>query len=165
MTPRYLPILVAGLAVALSAISSTPTMASHYRLSSSFSLLAKGEFSALQAAEIRTTEALLKATAKRRGRATLARATGIPAIRLHQLAEQCDLLRVTGLGPSAVQLLNAAKILDTTELGRANAGVVHARLEALKSTSGLPKVAPTRAEVERWVRHARSLRPLLEGAR
>ena len=96
---------------------------------------------------------------------TLARATGISAARLHQLAEQCDLLRVTGLGPSAVQLLNAAKILDTTELGRANAGVVHATLEALKSTSGLPKVAPARAEVERWVRHARSLRPLLEEPR
>ena len=102
--------LVAGLVLLLVAVASAPVLASHYRLSPGFSLVTEPERKALKSEGVRTTSALLKATGKRKARRALSKATGVSFARLTELATQCDLLRIKGLGPTAVRLLQAARV-------------------------------------------------------
>ena len=123
------------------------------------------ERKALAKAGIQTTAELLKATAKRKARKALSKRSGVPNARLSELAAQCDLLRVKGLGPSAVRLLQAANIKHVASLRHTGAKALHGKLEAIKATLNLPLVVPDVAELSGWIAQARKLPRVLEGAR
>jgi len=157
--------LVAGFALVLMVLSSVPARASHYRLVSGFPLITEPERVAFKNEKIRTTQALLKATGKRAARRALAKSTGISLPRLTELATQCDLLRVPGLGPSAVRLLQAARVRHTAGLRHSSASQLHGKLKAVKARLGLAQVVPQTAELQGWISHAKKLRTVLEGVR
>jgi hypothetical protein len=161
------PTFAAGsvLAWVLIVASPAPAHASHYRLVHGFSLVTEPERAALKGADVQTTVALLDATAKRTPRRALSKTTGISFARLTELATQCDLLRVKGLGPSAVRLLQAARVRHTGSLRHAAAANLHARFEAIKSTLGLPQIVPDQGEIQGWIGQAKKLRSVLEGVR
>ncbi|MGB0591259.1 MAG: DUF4332 domain-containing protein [Myxococcota bacterium] len=156
------PLALASLFVLLMASSAS---ASHYRLSSGFELVTDAERMALKGAKIHTTADLLQATAKKRARRTLAKKTRISLKRLTALAQQCDLLRIKGLGPSGVRLLQAAKVMHVAALKGGNAKALHSKLQTLKSTLALPHVVPSAAELAAWISQAKGLKRILEGVR
>ena len=156
----------AAMAAALALGWGSPeASASHYRISPGFELVTKAERATLAKAGVTTTAQLLKATAKRSARKAFAKKTGLALKRLAELARQCDLLRVKGLGPSGVRLLQAAKLPDVAALKGASAKALHAKLETLKATLNLPHVVPTSAELSSWITQAKALPRILEGAR
>jgi hypothetical protein len=155
------PFALASLLVLLALLAASSVSASHYRLAKGFELVTESERKALKRANIATTAQLLKATAKKRGRRALAKSTKLPVKRLKELATQCDLLRIKGLGPSAVRLLQAARVKDVTALKRTQAQTLHNTLQTLKST----RVVPTAAELAEWIAQAKTLRRVLEGTR
>ncbi len=163
--PHRGPALIAWFALALMVLPSVPAQASHYRLVSGFSLVTEPERVAFKVEKIRTTQALLKATGKRAARRTLAKSTGISFARLTELATQCDLLRIPGLGPSAVRLLQAARVRHTAGLRHTSAAPLHGKLKAVKARLGLAQVVPQVAELQGWISHAKKLRTVLEGVR
>jgi len=157
--------VAAGLALFVATLAGGPSWASHYRLAPGFSLITEPERATLKKAKVQTTAALLEATAKRATRRALSKSTGISFARLTELATQCDLLRIKGLGPSAVRLLQAARVRHTSALRHASAGSLHGQLEAIKATLGLPQVVPDTAELTNWIGQAKKLRRVLEGVR
>jgi hypothetical protein len=134
-------------------------------LAAGFELVTDAERTAFKRAHILTTAQLLGATAKRRSRRALAKKTRLTFTRLTALAEQCDLLRIKGLGPSGVRLIQAARIGHVASLKLASASTLHAKLETLKSTLALPQVVPTVAELSGWIAQAKRLPRVLEGPR
>ena len=152
-------LLVAGLCIGLL------SHASHYRLTPGFKLLSDSEISRLADAKIVTTAQLLSASAKKRARRALAAQTKIPFQRLTELALQCDLLRVKGVGPSAVRLLSAGGIPHTGKLRRAKAAKLHVRLLAAKSQFKEAIVVPSVVELQTWITQAKALSRVVEGAR
>lgn len=157
--------LIAGCALTLLALHAAPAWASHYRLVSGFSLVTEPERVSLKRVKVRTTKALLDATAKRASRRALAKSTDISFARLTELATQCDLLRIRGLGPAGVRLLQAARVRHTPGLRRAGASQLHQKLKAVKATLGLGQVVPEVTEIQGWIAQAKKLRTLLEGVR
>ena len=149
----------------LALVSLNPDVqASHYRLGPDFKLLSGDEVKRLAAAGLNTSAQLLNATAKKRDRRKLAKKTGLSVKRLTTLAYHCDLLRVGGLGPSAVLLLDQAGVSHSAALGRTKAGALHAKLVVLNTGPSNP-VIPAKAELIAWIAEAKALAPLVEGAR
>jgi predicted flap endonuclease-1-like 5' DNA nuclease len=129
-----------GLAVAgaLSVGVSSMASASHYRLPVD-GLVTVDETEALKKAGIATTLDLLDAIAPKAGRESVASKSGLTFARLTTLAAQVDLLRVNGLGPSMVRLLQAGGVRHARDLAKAAPAELRARLEA---ANGVHRIAP-----------------------
>ncbi len=156
-----------GAALLLGALAlavAPPARASHYRLATS-GIVSRAELTALQAAGVQTTADLLERTAPRRARVRLARATKLSAARLTELATQCDLLRVRGVGPTMMRLLQASGVRHTGLLSKATAASLRAKMGAANKLYRLTEVLPDEATVGDWIQQARALPRLLEGVR
>ncbi len=159
------PLLAAIVLLGALGVAPPPAMASHYRLTDDLGLLAPGERKALSGSGIKTTKALLEATAARSSRAATAKTTGISEARLAALAAQCDLLRVRGVGPSAVMLLQAVGVPHAKALGAQAPSGLHALLEAEQARRNQAAVVPSSSELSDWIGQANRLPDVLEGNR
>lgn len=110
---------------------------------------------------IETTEGLLKAGADAAGRRKLAAATGFSEALILNWVNRADLMRVKGVGEEYSDLLEAAGVDTVKELRRRNAGNLHEALEAANEKKNLVRRTPTLAEVERWVKQAKELSPVV----
>jgi predicted flap endonuclease-1-like 5' DNA nuclease len=156
MKPRLL--LLLALAFAPSA------WASHYRLSAT-GLTDDAETKALAAQELHTTVQLLERTAAVKDRRALGQASGVSFARLTELATQCDLLRVNGVGPSVVRLLQAAGVHHVLQLKAAKADALHAKLEATNQAHKIMDVLPPKELLQSWIDQAQRLPKKLEGVK
>lgn len=138
--------------------------ASHYRLPAA-GLVTKAETKSLSSAGVGTTKALLDGTAKVRSRRRLAKKTRISYARLTELATQCDLLRVAGLGPTMVRLLQASGIRHSGTLRQARASGLRGKMAAANQVHKIADVLPAVESIQAWINSARGLRKLLEGVR
>lgn len=143
---------------------SPPALASHYRLSA-IDLVTDPEREALEKSEVDTTVALFDRAAKTSSRQDLAKRSGLSFARLTELATQCDLLRIKGVGPSIVRLLQAGGIRHAADLRRQSPGPLHARLAATNATHGILEVIPDELTLADWIEQARGLPKVLEGVR
>ena len=75
----------------------------------------------LRKARVRTTEALLKLGATKRGRRQLADTTGIPERQILEWVNRADLMRIKGVGEEYSDLLEASGVDTVKELRRRNA--------------------------------------------
>ncbi len=108
--------LLRGILVALILGVAAPAFASHYFLddiSDRFSELALAEFDRFG---YRTTEDVLLNVLTPEDRTVLSEATGIPGGELAEIAQMCEMLQVTGVGPRAYALLQAAGVTDVRDL-------------------------------------------------
>lgn len=153
-----------GLAVAgaLSVGVSSMASASHYRLPVD-GLVTVDETEALKKAGIATTLDLLDAIAPKAGRESVASKSGLTFARLTTLAAQVDLLRVNGLGPSMVRLLQAGGVRHARDLAKAAPAELRARLEAANGVHRIAPVLPSEGILEDWIRQASGLKPIVEG--
>jgi len=116
----------------------------------------------LRKARVRTTEALLKAGATRKGRKELAEATGFSEHMILEWANRADLFRVKGVGEEYSDLLEAAGVDTVKELRSRNATSLLAKMTEINEQRRLVRRLPTESMVARWVKHAKELPALLE---
>jgi predicted flap endonuclease-1-like 5' DNA nuclease len=115
----------------------------------------------LRKARVRTTEALLKVCATKRGRRDLAEMIGVSEKLMLEWVNRADLMRVKGVGEEYSDLLEAAGVDTVKELRRRNAAnLLHTMVEVNKRKR-LVRRLPTEAMVARWVESAKALDPIV----
>lgn len=155
-------LLFSSIVLALAALGDAPpASASHYRFDR-VELVTAAEARALRQNGIHDTRELLHWTARRRNRAWLAEASAIPYERLTALATQCDLLRIDGIGPTMVDALQKAAVIDTTELAYASPTALLERLRIVTRGTPMRQRLPDEDTLAVWIRDARRLAPVLE---
>ncbi len=115
----------------------------------------------LRKSRVRTTEALLKVGATRRGRKELAEATGLPDQQILEWVNRADLMRVKGIGEEYSDLLEAAGVDTVKELRRRNAANLLGAMVEVNASKRLVRRLPTLSMVERWIAHAKELNPVV----
>lgn len=115
----------------------------------------------LRKARVRTTEALLKTGATRKGRKALAETTGIGEAQILEWVNRADLMRVKGIGEEYSDLLESAGVDTVKELRRRNAGNLLNAMIEVNTKKRLVRRLPTQSMVERWVEHAKTLDPIV----
>jgi len=116
-----------------------------------------GQIETLRSAGIRTTGALMKSCAGRKGRREIAKRTGIKEGTLLRWAGQVDLYRIKGVGMDYAILLEAAGYPTSGVLARQDAEDVYRRLAEQNRVAPLVKKLPTRYQVLDWIRNASRL--------
>ena len=111
----------------------------------------------LQAAGVRTSDALLERAGPKKGRDELAAATGISGKLLLEWANACDLMRIRGIGAQFSDLLEAAGVDSAAELARRNAATLAATFQELNAARATTRRAPTEAMVADWIAQAKQL--------
>jgi predicted flap endonuclease-1-like 5' DNA nuclease len=111
----------------------------------------------LRRSGVRTTEALLRRGATRRGRTELAAASKCTEAQVLAWVNRADLMRVRGVGAEYADLLDASGVDTVEKLGRRNAAAMAAKLAQVNEQKKLVRRLPTEAMVERWVEHAGQL--------
>ncbi len=112
-------------------------------------------------AGVRSTGALLKNCCERKGRAAIAKETGIDAKRLLKWTNHADLMRIRGIGGQFSELLEAAGVDTVKELRRRNAKNVTAKMAVIYRRKRIARRCPSQAMVEDWIKQAGQLKPLV----
>lgn len=115
----------------------------------------------LRKAGIRTSKALIEKAGTGRGRAELARETGISAKALQLWIHHADLLRVRGVGAEYASLLVEAGVDTLRDLRRRNPTALLAKIIGLNGSHKVVSRLPTEAMVESWIDAAGKLEPSL----
>jgi predicted flap endonuclease-1-like 5' DNA nuclease len=152
--------LLVGLAVALFA---GPAFASHYAVGDVPSLITAPEAAKLVKAGVATTEELLQKAATPKDRKTLAKASGLSAGVVMNLARRCDLLRIKGVGPEMVLLLEAAGIKTAADLSKKEAAAVTTAAEQANKAKKITEKPPTEPQFQDWIDQAKQLPTVIEG--
>jgi predicted flap endonuclease-1-like 5' DNA nuclease len=116
----------------------------------------------LRKARVRTTEALLKRGATRKGRKDLSEATGLSQHLILEWVNRADLMRVKGVGEEYSDLLEGAGVDTVKELRTRNAANLTAAMTEVNERKRLVRRLPTESMVERWVSHAKTLPPVVQ---
>ena len=106
---------------------------------------------------VRTTEALLKRGATKKGRKEIAGGTGISEKLVLEWVNRADLMRVKGVGEEYSDLLESAGVDTVKELRRRNAANLLGAMIDVNAKKRLVRRLPTETMVERWVDHAKTL--------
>jgi len=115
----------------------------------------------LRKVRVRTTEALLKTAATRKGRKDLAEATGLSDGQILEWVNRADLMRVRGVGEEYSDLLEAAGVDTVRELRRRNPANLLSAMVEVNAKKRLVRRLPTNSMVERWIEHAKELDPVV----
>lgn len=115
----------------------------------------------LSAANIASTDDLLKLCCDARGRKATAETTGVSEGQLLKWANMADLMRISGVGSEFSELLEAAGVDTVKELRNRNAENLAARIAEINETRKLTRTVPPEKTVSDWVEQARSLDPLI----
>jgi predicted flap endonuclease-1-like 5' DNA nuclease len=116
----------------------------------------------LRKSRVRTTEALLKRGATKKGRDELATETGFSTHQILEWVNRADLMRVKGVGEEYSDLLEAAGVDTVKELRNRNSANLLAKMVEVNSQKRLVRRLPTLSMVERWVAHAKDLQPVVK---
>jgi predicted flap endonuclease-1-like 5' DNA nuclease len=115
----------------------------------------------LKGVGISTTDQLLKAGTTARGRAALARQSGISTKLLLKWVNMCDLFRVRGVASQYAELLEAAGVDSVRELRNRNSENLAEALSRVNAEKRLVRTLPNRKRVNGWIEDARKLQPLV----
>jgi len=115
----------------------------------------------LRKARVRTTEALLKVGATRKGRRLLAEQIGVAEKLMLEWVNRADLMRVKGVGEEYSDLLESAGVDTVKELRRRNAANLLNAMVEVNKKKRLVRRLPTESMVSRWVESAKKLDPIV----
>jgi predicted flap endonuclease-1-like 5' DNA nuclease len=115
----------------------------------------------LAAADIDTTEELLKLCCDAKGRKTTAEKTGVSESQLLKWANMADLMRISGIGSEFSELLEAAGVDTVKELRNRNAGNLAAKMAEVNEQKKLTRTVPSEKTVSGWIDQAKSMDPLI----
>ena len=116
----------------------------------------------LRKSRIRTTEALLKRGATRKGRRDIAEQTGFTEKQVLEWVNRADLMRCKGVGSEYSDLLEAAGVDTIKELRRRNPASLATKMAELNETKRLVRRLPTEKMVTGWVESAKSIEPVVK---
>ena len=159
MRRRYAACSILLLAAALTAGAAR---ASHYALPDVPRLITPAQVDKLHKAGIETTEQLLDKAARGKGRKALAKASGLSGTELLGLAQRCDLLRIKGVGPEMVLLLEAAGVKSTADLAKRDAAGLTAAVTGANQGNKISENPPTEPQLADWIEQAKKLPQILE---
>jgi len=111
----------------------------------------------LQAAGIKTTEALLEKCAGPKGRAALAEETGISPKLILKWTNHADLMRIKGVAGQFAELLEAAGVDTVKELRHRVPANLKAKLDETNEAKNLVNRVPNLPEIEAMVAQAKEL--------
>jgi len=111
----------------------------------------------LDAAGLKTTDALLAAGGTAKGRADLVAATGISEKLILRWVNMADLFRVKGVGEQYSDLLEAVGVDTVMELAQRKAENLQAKMVEVNEEKKLVRRVPTLSEVTDWVEFAKTL--------
>ena len=106
---------------------------------------------------IKSTDDLLAKAADKKGRETVATATGISEVVLLKWVNQADLQRVNGVGEEYGELLERSGVDSVPELAQRNAANLAAKMAEVNATLGLTGSVPGETTVASWIAHAKTL--------
>lgn len=135
--------------------------ASHYSLSK-VDFVTAAEKKAFARAGIHDTKVMLDWLQRQKDRAWIARQTGLSEERLRELAARCDLLRITGIGPSIADALMKSEVLDVYDLARDEPTELLGRLRVATRGTPMARLLPAEDTLATWIRDAKRLQPLLD---
>lgn len=153
--------LLVGLAVV--AFLSGTALASHYAVADVPSLITAPDAAKLAKAGVGTTEELLQKAAKPKDRKTLAKASGLSAGAVLDLARRCDLLRIKGIGPEMVLLLEAAGVKTAADLSKKEAAALTTEAAQANKAKKITEKPPTEPQFQDWIDQAKKLPVVIEG--
>jgi predicted flap endonuclease-1-like 5' DNA nuclease len=136
--------------------------ASHYAIADVPRLVSSADAEKLHKAGVDTTEQLLVKAAKAKDRKALAKASGLKAQSLLDLARRCDLLQLKGVGSEMVLLLEAAGVKTTTALGKLAAPALMESITKANQAKKITEKPPTEPQVGDWIGQAQKVPQILE---
>jgi len=136
--------------------------ASHYRLPLD-SMIPDPETKQLAKAGVTTTLALLQEVGTPDKRKALANKSGIPLERIETLSHQVDLLRIDGVGPSMVRLLQASGIRNSKALAQQDAAGLLQKMTAANAAAQISPVLPREGLIADWIGSAKRLPQVVSG--
>jgi hypothetical protein len=148
--------------MALAAFLPARAWASHYAVADVPRLVPAAAVDKLHKAGIETTEQLLDKAATTKDRKALAKASGLKASELLDLARRCDLLRLKGVGSEMVLLLEAAGVKTTAALGKLTAPGLMESITKANQAKKITEKPPTEPQVGDWIAQAQKLPRVLE---
>lgn len=153
---------VVVLALAALASSAPSSHASHYRLPLD-PLITDQDTAALAKAGVTTTLALLQEVTTADKRKALAKRSGLAMDRIETLAKQVDLIRLDGVGPSMVRLLQAAGVRHSKGLAAESAASLLEKMTAANESNKITPVLPPEGLIAEWIAAARRLPQVVTG--
>lgn len=111
---------------------------------------------------VESISSLLKQGATRKGREDIAQATGLSETRILAWVNRADLYRVKGVGGQYSDLLEQSGVDTVMELAQRNPKNLHATLLETNERCHLVRKVPTEFQVKGWVRHAKTLKRVVE---
>lgn len=115
----------------------------------------------LAAANIATTDDLLKLCCTGDGRRAVAMKTGLSESQLLEWANRADLMRVKGIGSEFADLLEAAGVDTVKELAVRNGANLATKLKELNAQKKLTRATPSEKVVEKWISQAKQMPPMI----
>lgn len=116
----------------------------------------------LEAAGIKTTEALLDKAETKKGREELAEQTGISEKLILKWANHADLFRIKGVAGQFAELLEAAGVDTVKELRHRVPANLHAKLVEVNEAKNLCNRVPSEKEVTKMIEQAKELEPRMK---
>ena len=113
----------------------------------------------LIAANIKTTQALLKEGCDKAGRKRIAASTGIEEKKILRWVNMADLFRIKGVAEEYSDLLEAAGVDTVKELGTRRPDNLHAKMIEVNTEKKLVRQLPTAKKVNNCVTQAKLLSP------
>lgn len=111
----------------------------------------------LQAAGIKTTDALLEQGASPKGRKLLAEKTGIAEKLILEWVNHVDLYRIKGVGSEYSDLLEEAGVDTVVELATRKPENLHKAIVEANEKKDLVRKVPALSQVTEWVEQAKKL--------
>ena len=115
----------------------------------------------LKESGVYTTDQLLQAGSTSKGRAELARKTGLSSKLILKWVNMCDLFRVRGVATQYAELLEAAGVDTVKELRNRNAENLTEAMSRVNVDKQLVRMLPNNKRVNAWIEHAKSLQPVV----
>jgi predicted flap endonuclease-1-like 5' DNA nuclease len=157
-----LGVFVATCTATLGLLAGT-ARASHYAVGDIPTLISADDAAKLTKAGVATTEDLLTKGGKAKDRKALAKASGLKANVVMDLVRRADLLRIKGIGPEMVLLLEAADVKTVADLAKKEAPALTTTADAANKAKKITEKPPTEPQFQDWIDQAKKLPAVVEG--
>ena len=110
---------------------------------------------------IKSTDALLKKGASKKGRKEISEGTGISETLILEWVNLSDLMRIKGVGEEFSDLLEEAGVDTIKELRNRSPKNLHAKIMETNASKKLVRRPPALSMVESWVQQAKNIAPVV----
>ena len=111
---------------------------------------------------VESINSLLKKGATKNGRVEMAATTGLSEVRILEWVNRADLYRVKGIGGQYSDLLEQSGVDSVVELAQRNPKNLLVTIAETNERCHLVHKVPTEQQVKSWIKHAKTLKRVVE---